>query len=106
VIVDYLDRFWSTVGPNEADAVLVIDPYAVLASPIATQRLKPVAWRNTEVIQMTSRIELLKLEEHSPSQLLWHGGPGVFCRSPVEKVLRAPIAKGSDHINTITRISC
>jgi len=66
VIVDYLDRFWSTIGPYEADTILVIDPYAVLARPFASQSLKSVTWWDAEVIQMGSGIELLKLEERSP----------------------------------------
>ena len=106
MIVDYLDRFWSTIGPNEADTILVIDPYAVLARPFATQSLKSVTWRDTKIVQMGSGIELLKLEERSPFQLLWHGRPGMFGRSPVEDIFRATAAKGSDHTNTITRISC
>lgn len=106
VIVDYLNRFWSTIGPNEADTILIVDPYAVLTRPFATQGLNPVTWRDTEVIQMGSGVELLKLEQRSPLQLLWHGRPGMFGRSPVEDIFRATATKGSDHINTITRMSC
>jgi len=70
VIVDYLNRFWSTIGPNEADTILIIDPNAVLACPFSTQRLKSVTWRDTQVVHMACGIELLKLEKRSPFQLL------------------------------------
>ena len=39
VIVDDLDLLRIAVAPDEANAVLVIDPNAVLASPFALQRL-------------------------------------------------------------------
>ena len=106
MIVDYLNRFWSTIGPSEADTILIVDPYTVLARPFATQGLKSVTWRDTEVVQMGSRIELLKLEECSPFQLFWQRRSGVLGRSPVEDIFCASTAKRSDHINTITRISC
>lgn len=106
VIVDNLYCFWSTIGPNKANTILVIDPYAVLTFPLAAQCLKSISWRHTKVIQMGSGVELLKLEERSAFQLLWQGSSGVFGRSSVEDIFCATIAKASDHVNMITRISC
>jgi hypothetical protein len=59
VIIDDLYRFWSAIGPNEADAILVIDPYAMLARSVASQTLKPVSRWYAEFVQMDDGIELL-----------------------------------------------
>jgi len=55
---------------------------------------------------MDGGIELLKPEQRSPLQLLWHNRTSMFGRSPVEDIFCATVAKGPDHANTITRISC
>ncbi len=76
---------------------LIVDPYAVLTRPFATQGLKSVTRRDTEIIQMGSGIELLKLEQRSPLQLLWHGRPGMFGRSPAEDIFRTTAASGTNN---------
>jgi hypothetical protein len=37
VVIDNLDFAWTGCGPNEADAVLIVYPNAVLARPIASE---------------------------------------------------------------------
>jgi hypothetical protein len=51
-----------TVGtPDEADAPLVVDPDAVLSSPVASQALEPVPWRAPQVLQGARRVQEEKL---------------------------------------------
>ena len=57
MIVDDLDRMGPVVTPNEDNAPLAVDPDRVLARSVATQRLKPVAGRETEVLQVLGRVE-------------------------------------------------
>ena len=44
-------------APDEADAPLIVDADAVLASTIALERLEPIAGRNAEVGEGVGRIE-------------------------------------------------
>jgi hypothetical protein len=59
VIVHDLHIISLTVVPDEADAVLIVDPNAVLSTPIACQRLEPVAGECREVTEFVGRMELL-----------------------------------------------
>jgi hypothetical protein len=43
MVVHDLDPFGATLAPHKADTPLVIDPDAMLAGPIAAQRLQPIA---------------------------------------------------------------
>jgi hypothetical protein len=61
VIVDdlYVVRIAGT--PPKTNAPLIVDPDAVLAGPIALQRLQPVARRNTQKVESRSGIDLQQL---------------------------------------------
>ncbi|HKD69922.1 MAG TPA: hypothetical protein VKB84_23995 [Candidatus Binataceae bacterium] len=51
------DIFGIAVSPREADAVLIVNPNAVLAFPVAAQLFQPVARRNQEIGQSLRAIE-------------------------------------------------
>lgn len=51
MVVGYLDVRGTLSRPAKAHAPLVIDPDAVLPLTVATQSLKPVRWRQTEIRQ-------------------------------------------------------
>jgi hypothetical protein len=68
VIVDDLNFIWSRSGPPETDAILVIDPDAVLPSSIASELLKPIARRYRQVVQLRCRIQLINLSIRNISQ--------------------------------------
>jgi hypothetical protein len=97
VIVDDLDVVRGTLQPAEAESVLVIDPDAVLAVPVAPQSLEPIAGRDGEQGECADCIELGELplgdtpgrRRADPAR-----GPGVL---PVEHVLRARGREGLDH---------
>ncbi len=61
VIIDDLNFGWSSISPPETDAILVIDPDAVLPGSIASELLKPIARRYRNVVQLCRRIQLIKL---------------------------------------------
>jgi hypothetical protein len=52
--------------PTEADAPLIVDPYAVLPRPVTSQSLKPIAWWDPQVVQPSSRVEQLQLTPGNP----------------------------------------
>jgi len=60
VILD-LHVLSASFGPAKANAPLIVDPNAVLASPIAFECLQPVAWWHSKSIQRRSSIEQVQL---------------------------------------------
>jgi hypothetical protein len=42
VIINYFHINRSSLGPSEADPILIVDPHAVLALPIASQRFQAI----------------------------------------------------------------
>lgn len=63
MIVDYLNVFWTCRRPAKADSMLVIDPDTVLTSTVALQRLEPIAWRDTQVIEAHGNLQLSDLAQ-------------------------------------------
>jgi hypothetical protein len=57
VIIRHLDFVRAVLAPDEGEAPLQFDPYAVLAGAVATQRLQPVAGRKTQILRPFRRIE-------------------------------------------------
>ncbi len=51
VVVHDLDVLGSGRRPDEADPPPLVDPDAVLAGPVALERLQVIAWRDTKVVQ-------------------------------------------------------
>jgi hypothetical protein len=51
VVIGDLNIVRSIVLPDEADAVLIVDPYAVLAAPVALQSLQSISRRSAQVIE-------------------------------------------------------
>jgi len=51
MVVDDFHVVGVALPPHEADAILIIDPDAVLALALAVQRFQPVSGRHTQIIQ-------------------------------------------------------
>jgi hypothetical protein len=69
VIVHNLHVLWADPGPDEADSPLLVDSDAVLACPVYLQRLQPVAWKDTEVVEQVSSVQHHQLSESDPFDL-------------------------------------
>jgi hypothetical protein len=61
MIIHDLDVPGVAIAPKEADAPLVVDPDAVLAAPIALERLQPIRRRSGQKRQARRRIDQPKL---------------------------------------------
>ena len=61
--VDDFDIARSSFLPLKADTPLIVDPYAVLPGARSFQRLKPVAGRNTQVLQYARLIDETQLAQ-------------------------------------------
>ena len=70
MIVDDLHIVSVPVVPDEADAILIIDPNAVLAAPVARECLEPVTRERRQVAEFSSCVQLLQLPLSDPRHLL------------------------------------
>lgn len=61
MVIHNLNVLSTPIRPAEAHAELIINAYAVLAGPIASQGLQSVAWRNAEVFQSPRDLKLPQL---------------------------------------------
>jgi hypothetical protein len=57
MVIHYLHILDAAIFPDKANSVLVIDPDAVLAAPIAMQGFQPISRRYLEIIDCARRIE-------------------------------------------------
>jgi hypothetical protein len=62
------DRERRAIAPAKADAPLLVDADAVLARPIAPQRLQPIPWGDAEFVEGKRGVEKQQLSTHDPVQ--------------------------------------
>jgi hypothetical protein len=103
VIVDYLDLLRAGVGPGEADAVLIVDPDAMLTGSIPGQRLETVARWNPERLEGNRRIETVDLPAGDRPELRGAGSPRGFRVPSVKEVCGAGIGERPDHDPTLAQ---
>jgi hypothetical protein len=92
VVIDDLHVIGIRVAPRETDPPLVIDPNAMLAAPVAFQRLQAISGWNPQVHQPPGSVQVQQL---SPGRAL--NSAEAWDHPVVEKQrgIRAP--EGPDH---------
>ncbi len=75
-----------TIAPHEADAIGVVDPDAVLASPVAAQGLQTVARENAKVIQSMRAVQLPEFALRDAGNLLADVVEGVKFEDGIKKL--------------------
>jgi hypothetical protein len=76
VIVHDLNIIGISITPDEADAVPIVDPDAVLSTSVTRQRLQPIAREHCEVAELAGGMELLQLPlSHAGNPLQAAAGP-------------------------------
>lgn len=85
-------------APNEADTVLVVDPYAVLSLPVAFECLKPIAGWMPEIVHYFGGIQHFEL---SPCCSFYFAE--TLHRLTVEKTLTILVSEGLDHHRSVWR---
>ncbi len=93
VVVDDLYVEGISGAPDEADAPLIVDADAVLASTIALERLEPIAGRNPQIGEGVGRIEN---DEFSKRDALKAGGQTTRAATLKER-FRVGVAEGANH---------
>ena len=99
MIVRHFDVVGIALLPAEADAPLVIDANAMLASAIARQSFQPIGRWNPQIVQALSDIELYQL---APRKAVQFGGK-VAQELALKEPLGVLVAEGLDHEPIITQ---
>jgi hypothetical protein len=88
------------IAPDEANAVLIVDPYAVPAFPGASERFKSITRRKSEVVQNLGRLHYFQFATSSAFYFAetLHG-------LTIEEALSVLITKRLDHIIVYSAIS-
>ena len=101
MVVDDFHSVGVALPPHEANAILIIDPDAVLALAFAVQRLQPVSGRYPQIIQRHRGMQQEELLECPHSQI--GGNPSASPRLP--KLLRIRIPEARYHAGILPRYS-
>jgi hypothetical protein len=93
VVIDNLNLVGISCSPAKTDPPLIIDANTVLAGAIASELLKAIARRNSEVLQRLGRIYCHQLAQHRALQFGGIATDG----STLEERFSVPIGEASDH---------
>jgi hypothetical protein len=96
VIVGDFDFVGAAVPPSEADAPLVVDSDRMLSLAITSQRMQFVAWRQPEIVEITSGVNHQKLLTGSDENLVWEA-LGLLA---MKNRLRYLVPEAPDHLNS------
>jgi hypothetical protein len=93
VVVGDLDIVGVAVGEMKADSPRVVDGNRILPCPLSLERVKPVAWRDLEIIKPSRQVDVLQL----PSCSLDHIRRKPSRLASRVQPLRVPIRERLDH---------
>jgi hypothetical protein len=98
MIVGNLNLGCVFIGPDEADAVLIVDPDAVLPFPVAFQSFQTISWQGGQFFQRFCGVEHQQL---APSDSFYcFVLPREFV---VEELFGLPVPKRTNHTFSVMR---
>lgn len=93
VAVDDLHVLCVAIFPDEADAVAIVDPDAVLPASVARQRCEPIAGERGQISKLPRGVQLLELPLGHACDLLQ-----TPAESAGEQRLRFGVLERPDHV--------
>ena len=103
MIIGYLDFGGTGLGPDEANAIPVVDANAVLTAAVPGQALQSVAGRYAKITQNRGGIELVQLPlSHAPNGRRTDPSR-TSSVTPIEDVFGAVIQERNNHNDMIAR---
>jgi hypothetical protein len=90
----YLMRFRGS--PAENNTPLIVDADAVKAPKIATQSLKAITWRSTQIIEQLGGVKHVQLHKRCLHDIRWKP-PDPVTSNTMEEIFRSTISEGYDH---------
>ena len=100
MVINDLDVVDISLSPGEAYLPFVIDPDTMLPLAIAFQSLKPVAWRNLQVLE---RLGAMEIQELPPRDSL--KAPKARDIQVSKQNFCVPGSKGADHTHSFYDVS-
>jgi len=95
VIVNDLDLIRPAVGPDETEAILIIDANTMLSGSISAQCLESIGWRRPQIAEGGSSVHPLELAaSHRPQERRTNAARSLGI-DPVKNVLRTSATKRS-----------
>src|SRR5690606_27444909 len=86
MVVGDFNSFWTLIGPEETNSILIIDTNAVLTFSVSCKCFKPVSRGNSQLIEQRYRIQLVQLPGRQPPQHLGASTTCCFGRTAMEDV--------------------
>jgi hypothetical protein len=93
MVIHNLDVKRAAINPTKTDTPLLIDPNTPLASSIAAQFLKPVCWRDAQIIKARRSIQHAQLPQRDLLNILRQPARS----TEVKDGFRFGTSKGSNH---------
>jgi hypothetical protein len=90
----YLMRFRGL--PAENNPPLIVEADAVKAPKIATQSLKAITWRRTQILKHLGGVEHVQLHKRCLHDIRWKS-PYPVASNTMEEICRRTISEGDDH---------
>lgn len=87
----------SFITPHKTNAELIVDPDAVLATPVILQSLKMIARWNAQRIKRNHGVQLIKFAAGDRPNLFWTRATSFVRVHTIEDILCATRQKGTDH---------
>jgi hypothetical protein len=100
VVVHHFDLLCVAVLPDEADPILIVDPDAVLSTPISAESLELIAGERAQVVESLCRMQLHELALSDAGN-----APKPTRRIAIEERLGVSIPEGPDHLLRVLRAS-
>ena len=87
VVVDDLNLVSLCVAPTKDDSPLLVDADAVVAGPVSSKRLEPVARRGPEIPEFVGGVDRVQLAQGDGPQIAWEPRCSA-APDPIVEVLR------------------
>jgi hypothetical protein len=100
VVVHHFDLVSVAVLPDEADPILIVDPDAVLPTPISTESLEVIARERAQIVESLRRMQLHELALSDAGN-----APTPARRIAMEERLGVSIPERPDHLFRVLRAS-
>jgi len=97
VVIHDLDVFSTAVSPSKAQAILIVDPDAVLACTVTAKGFKAIARRDAQVLQMCRNFQLPQLSQRHALELYEPSNTSPGCQPSGITALERP-----DHGGIVT----
>ena len=93
MVVAYLDVVGISINEAEADTPLIIHRDGILPFPLILERMKPIAWRHPEIIELGRKVHIFQFTDSSFGNVR-RKAPGSPCS---EQIVGPPIRERLDH---------